>query len=82
VRARRAVRAGQCCDERYSLDREPGRRQRQHRERCCLTRSHGDRGFESISLQRGVMRTLSPSECSGIGGRVHKGLPTRANSQP
>jgi hypothetical protein len=33
-------------------------------------------GFESISLQRGVMRTLSPSECSGIGGRVHKGLPT------
>jgi hypothetical protein len=31
--------------------------------------------FESISLQRGVMRTLSPSEYSGIGGRVHKGLP-------
>ena len=34
-----------------------------------------DRWFESISLQRGVMRTLSPSEYSGIGGRVHKGLP-------
>jgi hypothetical protein len=37
--------------------------------------STGDRGFESTSLQRGVMRTLSPSEYSGIGGRVHKGLP-------
>jgi len=35
----------------------------------------GYRWFESISLQRGVMRTLSPSEYSGIGGRVHKGLP-------
>ena len=74
MRARRAVRAGQCCDERYSLDREPGRRQRQHRERCCLTRSHGDRGFESISLQRRVQCELDRT--SGCGPlQVRPGLP-------
>jgi hypothetical protein len=42
----------------------------------------GDRGFESISLQRGVMRTLSPSEYSGVGGRVHKGLSIESNRLP
>src|ERR1700746_3054753 len=31
--------------------------------------------FESLSLHGGVMRTFIPSQYSGIGGRVHKGLP-------